>query len=119
MSLFSYSDFQQFAKGRMDAMRKYFEAFDELPDVEGLHVSIEFQGITFHLCTPDFYPDEEMRKQKKKGYMIGKEVWIWTKYVDGEYIINEYALGHEMVHMLQQNFNLISDPDKWEARANE
>jgi len=59
-------------------------------------------------------PDEKMREERRFGYIVGDDVWLWTKFIDGKYIINELAAGHEaVVHDLCFHFDLIKDPDTW------
>lgn len=115
MNIFSFSDKEQFNELRTKSMRAYWEAWDCLPDTEGMNVEIKLGDIILHLCTPDSYPDETMKKEKKYGYIIGNHVYLWTKFIDNKYMVNELALGHELLHYLDFNYDLISNPDEWKG----
>lgn len=102
---------------RANAFSNYYKAFDELPSRPDINVTIVHRGLNIHMVgTTDLYPDKEMRDTKRYGYYLApNDIWLLTKYLNGKYVFNEFALGHEFWHDIDYGFDLIANPDNLEG----
>ena len=102
-------------QAREEGFRMYCRAFDNIEPTSQLHRVIELERVTVHIVGRREAFDWEGARAYHAG-VVGyaratNDIWIFGKIVDGQIVVNEAVLGHELMHLLNFRDAAIADPD--------
>lgn len=109
-----------FHKEMTGAVDKWFWSFYVPSD--GYRM-IELSGIEYHFCGSEAVLKREFKKRNNGESLDhiqglagwgGKEgqIWVVAHFGNGRIIPNQYALGHELQHLLSHVDTMVPNPDQ-------
>lgn len=107
---------------REQAFNMIQQGFSSLESTPGLHQEVQLRNVKVVIVG-----DREQFEWKKAaaanshvaGYATpDNEIWIFGKVVNGQVVVNEAIIGHELMHLLNFSTQSVANPDQLTAVFN-